>query len=223
MTTKTSTIDTTPVVGDDNLTVLVKHAIAFDNAHRNVTDLEALLTEAQTVRAERHLDVLVAIGDLLDEGVKQATIAKALADAKVKAFGKDLVSHAVRAVRVVTEDDAEDLAVQAFALRCAITNAATNRKVSLKDIDAALAGVTSTAKAVAIVDGLVKAEPVDETDGDGDGDGEGEGEGGKGKSKTDADRLTAIANTLKGMKRDGTATPEAVAEIVTALTALVQS
>jgi hypothetical protein len=220
MTTTVTFTETTPVAGDTIEVILQKHALAWANAEGIVADYEALLTEAKTLRAERHHDLLVTIAELAEAKVSNNAIAKTIKATGV-AFSNDLVGHARRAYGVAQHDEADDVAELAYNLRCAITNACTNRSVKIGQVDEALKGVTSTAKAVAIVDGLLKAEPVDETDGEGDGDGDGEGEGGKGKGKTDADRLTAIANTIKGMKRDGTATPEAVAEIVTALTALV--
>jgi hypothetical protein len=221
MTTTTTTVtfsDLAPTVGDTPTVILQKHALAWANAEVTVADLEALLAEAQAVRSDRHWDLLVAIADLRADKVANDAIAKAIKATGV-AFSNDLVGHAVRAYAVAQHDEADGIAAVAYDLRRSITNAATNRGVGLKAIDAALKGITDTAKAITLVDALVKAEPVveaDEAEAEAEGDDADEADG-----KTDAQRLEAIANTIKGMKGDGTATPEAVQAIVQALTALV--
>jgi hypothetical protein len=217
MTTTTVTFtDLAPTVGDTATVILQKHALAWASAEQSVADYEALLATAQAVRAERHWDLLVSINDLRADKVSNDAIAKAIKAAGVK-FSNDLVGHAVRTYAVAQHDQADDQADLAYALRRAITNACTNRGVKVGQVDVALAGVTNTAKAIKLVDALVKVEEVEEDETEETEEEETE----EVDATTDADRLVAIANILTGMKGDGSATPEAIDAIVATLATLV--
>lgn len=205
------------------VTSLAPLASQFNSAEANMRDLEALLAEATVVAHERHFDLLAAIAGAIADGLSQAKVAKAIKDGGA-AFSKDLVGHAVRSWAVFLRDEKNDDKGTLYALRLAVTNAATNWKVALGTIDEALAEVNTMAKALEAIDqfrpGRKTREPKppvppvqedEETEGDEDGE----------VVKTDAQRLVAIANIMGGMTKDGSADPEAVLAIIQGLQALV--